>query len=214
MWRRLASSPYITEEERREFMARAAVVVDTSSEFRQRLNEAIRRERDSRRRGEQIVTALPPGLCVSHSVNATAYVAQAEQLTSSGTYSVTPAGAARATQRLADNTRPTLNTAPGFQYRDVSWDRRLTPPAAKGANVVELAKLIGALFSGGVTNISYSQSAESPRAKLSVEISIPADISYDDVIANLQQLSREHSNAKPTHNTGRRRLLKLEEGAA
>lgn len=207
MWMRLATAAYLTQEERRDCMLRAAAVVNTNG-FQ--LAEAIDRELARRRSGaqtlttlpphapqvrldreewEQLTPPLPPGLCVSHSVNATVHVAQAEQLTSSGTH---------------------ISTVPGFQFRDVSWDR-LPPPQKANANVTELAKLLGAIFSGGVTAISFSQTAESPRAKLNVEISIPADITYDDFMANLQRLAGEHKSAKLPSTPGRRRLLKLEE---
>lgn len=212
MWRRLASSPYITEEERISFTLRAHSVANTSGESGRRLNAAIERERERRRSGVTTVTtlpphapqtrldreeqeqlainALPPGLCVAHSLNTATYITAASHpLPWPGT---------------------NINTIPGFQFRDVSWDR-LPPPQKANANVTELAKLLGAIFNGGVTAISFSQTAESPRTKLNVEISIPADITYDDFMANLQRLAGEHKSAKLPSTPGRRRLLKLEE---
>lgn len=223
MWQRLASSPYITEEERIAFTLRAHSVANTSGESGRRLSAAIERERERRRSGvptvptlpphapqvrldreeqESLSMPLPPGLCVSHSVNATAPVAQAQQLTSSGTYSAA------------------ASILPQFAARAVYWDRQpwgIRPAhgwAQKEPNVNELARLLGQMFSGGVTAISLSQTADSSLAELNVKISFPADMLYDDVMANMQRLAGEHSNTKPTTNTGRRRLLKLEKEAS
>lgn len=180
-----------------EFEAERATVLAVLRRSRERAQSAERR---------------PPGECVAHSVNATAHVvaatARAESLTQTANAMITPIVTAVDVAR-AQMLRPpghgvvfTWNMHPGYGRTNAS---------AKGQHMTELAKLLGAIFSGGVTDISFSQSAASSRATLNVAISLPADISLDDVIANLQRLTGELSSAKPAPNTGRRRLLKLEE---
>lgn len=120
------------------------------------------------------------------------------------------AGAALAAQRAAEAVPYVLNPVQFFGFRAIYWERQPPSTPARVTTVTELAKLFGAIFNGGVTAISFLQNAESPRARLNVEISLPADITYDDVMANLQRLAGEHSSAAVLPSTGRRRLLKLE----
>lgn len=210
MWRRLACSPYISDEERHAFAIRAATVART--DLAPRLNEAIQRELDARQSGAQLVTTLPPhapqqrldreeweqltarrppGECVAHSVNAAAHItAAAEPLTASGTY---------------------MNTVPGFQFRAVSWDRQ--PPEYVGNPDNGLGHLLSRLFNGVVRSVGLTyQSGRTKR--LSFEIDVPNEMTYETLVANLHAVAREVGAKQSTATEpGRRRLLKLEEEA-
>lgn len=133
----------------------------------------------------QLVERRPPGECVAHSASVAAHVANAEAW---GHITAVP--------------------APTFQA--VSWDRA---PVYVGNPKNDFGQLISRLLGGWLQSVKLSWGGGRTK-RLSFEVDVPSDMSYEAMVENLHKLSRELGAPKtPADSNNRRRLLKLEEEA-
>lgn len=241
MWERLSWSPYITPEERRIFALRAAAVADTSGEVGRQLDEAIERERARRRRdgGFPPVTTLPPHAPQQRldpeeweALSWTERTTQAANAPAAPIVTAEDVERARLSmhpaQATVDAVAPlppgmavahSLNTAAYITSAapnlvGVSWDMASSPSVYVGNPKNDFGQLISRLLGGVMQNVTLSWRWPGSTKRLSFEIEVPNDMSYETMVANMHALSRELGSAKtPVDNNNRRRLLKLEEEA-
>lgn len=110
--------------------------------------------------------------------------------------------AGMAAAAAASGTYPTIQS-------QQSWDRQ---PQYLGRPHAPLGQLLSRLFNGVVQSVGMTYKSGGTK-RLSLEIDVPNDMTYETLVANLQLVSLELGGKNNAVDTGRRKLLKLEDEA-